>query len=295
MVDLATDGAGSASSGPSLADDEAKLADYARGLAEATDAELDGWIRRSVADRAPADVAPADLEQVTATAIAAARSHVLPRLRILLAADIAEQRTGPLDMLRSAVRFATAALDELGARPVERGEFEERTFPDDRFDLSPASFADVAPALHEPGLLWGAAKAHVHLRRRRDAANDAPPAPAAGAAPSVLPPTPTVVAFAPDLIDASKVKGAVAGVSMVRSAAALAAVTQADVVLVDLGRPGSLDAIATLAQVAEVGHIIAFGSHVDDAVLAEATTRGADEVLARSVFFVRLAKGKLLA
>jgi hypothetical protein len=42
-----------------------------------------------------------------------------------------------------------------------------RSFPDDVYDLTPASFADVDPALHEPGLVWGAAKAHVHLARRR--------------------------------------------------------------------------------------------------------------------------------
>ena len=48
-----------------------------------------------------------------------------------------------------------------------RDEFAERTFPDDVYDLSPASFADVDPALHEPGLMWGAAKAHVILHRRR--------------------------------------------------------------------------------------------------------------------------------
>ena len=34
---------------------------------------------------------------------------------------------------------------------------------------APATFADVDPALHEPGLVWGAAKAHVHLARRRAA------------------------------------------------------------------------------------------------------------------------------
>ena len=35
------------------------------------------------------------------------------------------------------------------------------------YDLAPANFADVDPALAEPGLLWGAAKAHVHLARHR--------------------------------------------------------------------------------------------------------------------------------
>ncbi len=33
--------------------------------------------------------------------------------------------------------------------------------------LAPASFADLHPDLHEPGLVWGAAKAHVVLARRR--------------------------------------------------------------------------------------------------------------------------------
>jgi hypothetical protein len=35
------------------------------------------------------------------------------------------------------------------------------------YDLSPAAFADLDPSLREPGLTWGAAKAHVHLARRR--------------------------------------------------------------------------------------------------------------------------------
>jgi len=33
--------------------------------------------------------------------------------------------------------------------------------------LAPAAFEDVAPELRDPGIEWGAAKAFVHLRRRR--------------------------------------------------------------------------------------------------------------------------------
>ena len=58
-------------------------------------------------------------------------------------------------------------LAQVGARPVPRDEFRERSFPDDVYDLVPGSFADVDAGLHEPGLVWGAAKAHVHLARRR--------------------------------------------------------------------------------------------------------------------------------
>jgi hypothetical protein len=58
-------------------------------------------------------------------------------------------------------------LRAAGVPPVRRDEFAEHAFPDDVYDLAPASFADVDPSLHEPGLVWGAAKAHVHLSRRR--------------------------------------------------------------------------------------------------------------------------------
>ena len=50
---------------------------------------------------------------------------------------------------------------------VVRDAHAERLFPDDDYDLSPGAFADVDPALHEPGLVWGAAKAHVIMARRR--------------------------------------------------------------------------------------------------------------------------------
>ena len=66
-------------------------------------------------------------------------------------------------MLRTLVRYPTDVLRSAGARPVTRDEFAVRNFRDDVYDLSPATFADVDPALHEPGLVWGAAKAHVHL------------------------------------------------------------------------------------------------------------------------------------
>jgi hypothetical protein len=58
-------------------------------------------------------------------------------------------------------------LADAGVPPVHRDGAAERLFPDDVYDLTPASFADLDAAVHEPGLVWGAAKAHVILRRRR--------------------------------------------------------------------------------------------------------------------------------
>jgi hypothetical protein len=51
--------------------------------------------------------------------------------------------------------------------PAERDEFAERAFPEDVHGLAPAAFEDISPDLRGPGIEWGAAKAFVHLRRRR--------------------------------------------------------------------------------------------------------------------------------
>ena len=106
------------------------------------------------------------------------------------------------------------------------------------------------------------------------------------------PETPTVAAFAPDLMDQSKIRGALDGVKMIRAVAKLAD-ADADVVVVDLSRAGVLEAIEQLADKADRPHVIGFGSHVDDALLAAAEQTGCDEVLPRSVFFKRLSTRKI--
>ena len=89
-------------------------------------------------------------------------------MRGLLALDIDEQRTTPLSLLRGAVRYPTEVLRAAGVPRVVRDEAQERLFPDDDYDLAPASFADVSPDLADVGLAWGAAKAFTHLQRRRE-------------------------------------------------------------------------------------------------------------------------------
>ena len=81
--------------------------------------------------------------------------------------DIDDQPQNPLSILRSAVSYPTKVLRAVGAQPVERDQFDTHAFPDDEFGLTPAAFADLGPAVHEAGMAWGAAKAFVHLRRRR--------------------------------------------------------------------------------------------------------------------------------
>jgi len=150
--------------------DGQQLALYAGELADVIEASLAGWVRRSVQRRCrDAGVAADDaLDRATVTAGDRCRDEFAPEVRALLMADIDEQTTTPLSLLRAAVRYPTEVLAAAGVAPVERDEFARRAFPADIYALAPANFADVDEQLAEPGLVWGAAKAHVHLTRRRD-------------------------------------------------------------------------------------------------------------------------------
>jgi hypothetical protein len=94
-----------------------------------------------------------------------AAAEVGAQVRALLDADVDDQRTTPLALLRSAVRYPTDVLRAAGVPPVDRDPVQARLFPGDLYDLAPATFADVDPALAEPGMVWGAAKALAHRRR----------------------------------------------------------------------------------------------------------------------------------
>lgn len=100
-----------------------------------------------------------------------------------------------------------------------------------------------------------------------------------------------IEAFAPDLMDQSKLRAAFADhdFGLLRSIGALADST-ADLLLVDLGRPGVLETIEALTASADFAsrQVVGFGSHVDEELLAAATAAGATQVLARSVFFRRI-------
>lgn len=143
------------------------MEEHATALADAIEAALPGWVERSVARTAGEYFGHVD-PAVTAAAAEAgqrARADVAPRVRALLGADIDEHRTTPLSLLRGAVRYPTRVLRDAGVPPVARDEAQARLFPDDVYDLAPATFADVDPALAEVGLAWGAAKAFVHRQR----------------------------------------------------------------------------------------------------------------------------------
>ena len=141
---------------------------HATALADAVDVALPRWVERSVTRIMVAWTGgPPDAAVVDAARDAGRRAaeEVGAEVRALLAADIDEQWTTPLSLLRAAVRYPTRVLQDAGVPPVERDPIQERLLPGDIYDLSPASFADVDPALAEPGMVWGAAKALAHRRR----------------------------------------------------------------------------------------------------------------------------------
>lgn len=101
----------------------------------------------------------------------------------------------------------------------------------------------------------------------------------------------TVVAIVTDLMDRSKISGAIEGVQIARpddDALADARLTETDTVIVDLAVAGGLD-----AAVASGARVLAYGRHTSTELLAEAEAAGA-ETMPRSTFFHRLGEGTLL-
>lgn len=92
-----------------------------------------------------------------------------------------------------------------------------------------------------------------------------------------------IVAYVPDLIDRSKVAAAAPVTFVARPQDLAAAAEGADLVVVDLTRPGVLDAVAGLG-----GRVVGFANHTERELMDAAAAAGCETVLARSAFFSRL-------
>ena len=140
-------------------------------LADEIDDVIAGWIAASITRVLEAWNGEVTQEAATQAlaAGAAARDDLMPRLRELLATDVDDQWTNPLQLIRGSVAYATDVLSQIGVGEVVRDGFAERTAPSDIYGLEPAGFADIDASLHELGLAWGAAKASAHLARRQRA------------------------------------------------------------------------------------------------------------------------------
>ena len=91
-----------------------------------------------------------------------------------------------------------------------------------------------------------------------------------------------IVAYVPDLMDRSKVAAAAEDVTFVKSPDELAG-ADADLVVLDVTRPGAIEAISGLTA-----PVIAFSKHTNREAMDAAVAAGAQQVLARSAFFSRL-------
>ena len=80
------------------------------------------------------EIAPA-----VAEAIDEGEAWLADRLDHLLGEPFERQRRGPLELFQEAMRFPTAALEDLGIARVDRDPMAEQAIPGDVFDLAPAS------------------------------------------------------------------------------------------------------------------------------------------------------------
>jgi hypothetical protein len=143
--------------------------DPPKQLALAVQAVVGEWLVRCVQRTAERQwgACPPELRDAATRMAADAAPQVHARLQAVLDTDVDEQRMNPLGVLRAAVVHPTEVLAAAGVAPVRRDTFAEQAFPHDWYDLSPATWSDVDPSLHEPGIVWGAWKAKVVLDRRR--------------------------------------------------------------------------------------------------------------------------------
>ena len=130
-------------------------------LADAVELALPAWVARTLRNRAAiSDAVVADLTRDVI-------DTVMPRLRSLIDADIDQQRSTPLSIVRLAVGPITDALHQGGVAASPRDRYDAVAFPDDRYGLTPHGWSDIDDALTEPALRWGVAKAFEHRRRHR--------------------------------------------------------------------------------------------------------------------------------
>jgi hypothetical protein len=92
-----------------------------------------------------------------------------------------------------------------------------------------------------------------------------------------------IVAYVPDLMDRSKVAAAGDCVFVSRPADLAALCAEADVVVVDLTKPGVVDVLTGLDA-----RVIGFANHTSRDVMEAARAAGCEQVLPRSDFFARL-------
>lgn len=153
-----------------MSPDDELLADAGERLLDDVSRAFEPWFVR-VVSTVLGDWRQGSLSDDEVTAIdraaEAASAAALPRLADLVRADVDDQWTTPLQVVRSATVHGNEVLAGYGVPAVVRDAMDERLAPLDVYGLEPAALADLDPELQTIGLVWGAAKAKAHLARRR--------------------------------------------------------------------------------------------------------------------------------
>lgn len=211
-------------------------------------------------------------------AVAAAGLGLRRRLSDLLAQPSAEQTDSPLELVRAATRSVTDELVEMGLRPPTRDAWLSDQYPEDVFDLYPASSQDLGEEAWRLHLEWGKTKARTV----------AGVVPAGSASPSV----PTVGLFGVPTEEREEIVAAVAACgyqSVVwRNPAALeqVATLRPVLVLVDVRHAHAHDAVRISAQ--EGARVVASGPDVNDLNAPGLMALGAEEVVDSAQLVARI-------
>ncbi len=235
--------------------DAESIEPYARALGDSLVAGLPAWVEQAIVTRT-ASASAAEIASTQAQAL----DLVETDLRAFLASDIDEQTTTPLAIARRVVAPVTALLAANDVAPAQRDDHARAMHPDDTFDLMPGGFVDFGDEVQSAGIAWGAAKAHIHMKRH-------------------APPPKRVGAIVPNIMDRSRFGDDVVFVEEGSDLDSL----DLRMLIVDLDRVGDLSELVS-PRFPSIG----FGSHVDEKRLAQAGEAGFAEAMARSIFFRRL-------
>jgi len=145
------------------------LPDSPQRLFDVVSTTVPTWIERVTllacddAETAVRDKVKSHIGSIQHDTLAYVREH----LSGLLATDVDNQRSNPLEVLRASTRFANAVLRETEVPSPSRDEFQQRLDTNDEYLLGPMTWMDLGEAVHEAGIEWGAWKAATVLTRRR--------------------------------------------------------------------------------------------------------------------------------
>ena len=141
---------------------EVAFAQIGESLKAALVAGIPAWVEAVARARLGESIDQADVADVADEIVAS----VAARMSTLIAADIDEPLSGPLEIVRQSADPLTQFLAQAGASPPDRDPYDVAARPDDRFAVGPMTFLELGQPVHDRGIEWGAAKAFVHRSRR---------------------------------------------------------------------------------------------------------------------------------